>query len=400
MPPEVETSEEVQDTSANDAASAALDEIVGAGTRMTSGADVSEPDSSSAPDEGNSRPSPFDYDTGSEATPEAGQPDEDKGSEGDATGDADATSKPDESGGESTGTESEEGDETGGKPAEGDEGDEGEDAELLDMLGLTPEEPDTIESLKEKYAASSGEGRRLKDRLSEIEQMLLNSKGVRLVETKDGLDLVPSDDYVKEISDDDVPDVGDISQELPQSVRDTLDELDDKAKDVVSAIAKAASKRAMTKLLADRPSVLSEKPRTFISQDESDQCVEDLKNAKLRDGVTPRFPDADKADVQDLMHKMYSADANQSLRDWMSESKDNFFQGLEHLYTKVALGRVRRAIQAQDAKRQQKETESKNKQDASVTAGVDNVERKDAKDGAPKGEADRALDDLVGAKPQ
>jgi len=337
--------------------------------------------STSAPAEGN-RPNPFDYEEGKVA-PTDGQPEGEAG-----TGDATTQVGTDQSSNQAKtdGTVS-----ATGEPAEED------DEDLLDMLGLQKPEPETIETFKKRYEESSREGHRLSEERALIEQML-TAKGVELVKTANGYDFRPREDYVKQITDADLPDLKGLMNELPVDVREELVELGSGADRLVSAIAKEASKKAMVKLLADRPAVTSEAPQNIITTEEADKCLEDMVSAKLRDGVTPRFPEADKPEVQKLMNMVFNSPAKAELKLWMLSKPDRFYNGLELIYTEVGLARVKRVLAKKDADRQRQEVTNKNKSDASVTDGVQNVEPKNAKTGATMSREDQLLADISAAK--
>lgn len=236
--------------------------------------------------------------------------------------------------------------------------------ELSDMLGLPKPEEETAESLRVKYANSSREAHRLVE-LEKARQEFFKSQGLKLVQDEEGkFVLVPDEGYEEKL---------DLSKDL--NIKKIYDNLSEEDKESLItepevALSKIGKKIAM-ELLAKRPPVSARRVETRISDAQADQVWQGFVAAKLQDGKTPRYQDADNPAVVEVMTKMLSVEspAMDKFKKVINSDPDLHYIGLEHLYLKarnaMLEGRLRQAL-AQNQK-QEKKKELVNK--VAVSAG-------------------------------
>jgi len=232
-----------------------------------------------------------------------------------------------------------------------------EEALLNDLLGLSNTKPETVETVREKYQASSREAHALRDERSAIDQMLAD-KGVQLIQVGEGkYDLVANEKYMEDLDDKLIPDVF-------SSLSDAEKEL---AEDKPEEFAKLITKKAMAETQAMRPQANAREDQAVISDATREEVYNNFINAKLADGKTPRYPDASDEKVVDYMLKLYKDPSNEALVDAMQKSPEMYHIGMEALYNKVyRVIAPQKAIEA-DAKAQQKRKEEENKKGLSVS---------------------------------
>jgi hypothetical protein len=104
-----------------------------------------------------------------------------------------------------------------------------------------------------------------------------------------------------------------------------------------------------------RPPVDATAQDQVIAPLEVETCFQDLVNARLGDGKTPRYAGADKPETQQYMRQIYDDPGSESFRNWMNGSKQNFSFGLAMLHGKVAHALGPRLAQQADAQYQHKQ---------------------------------------------
>lgn len=237
--------------------------------------------------------------------------------------------------------------------------------ELSDMLGLPKPEADSLESLRTKYANSSREAHRLVE-LEKARQDFFKSQGLKVVQDEEGkFHLVPDENYESKL---------DVTKELDiQKIYDKLSDDDKEAlvTEPAKALTKIGNKIAM-ELLAKRPPVSGARIENRISEDQKAEVWQSFVNAKLQDGKTPRYQDADNPAVVQVMQRMLSSEspAMDKFKKVVNSDPDLNYIGLEHLYMKAKNVMLEGKIRQLLAKEQKQEQKDKLKKEVAVSAGT------------------------------
>ena len=292
--------------------------------------------------------------------PDAGrQPGQDNATDAKQTG---ATNQPAEEGADK-------------KPKEGQQP-EGSDAtpeakldekQLADLLGEPEPEPDTVETLAKRYEESSKEAHRLLDDDS-AKMQALNELGVEMI--KVGIDpktkkviyaLKPTEKYIQDYTP--TFDSAKIFNGLTEQEKDLFDV--DPAKAVELVLRKAGSE-----MVAKRPPVTATEDDKIIDDYEKESIFKSFVSEKMADGK-PRFPDADKSEVQEMMGRVYNAKTPEmeALRQAMDKSPLMHKLGLRFMYAEASRILYPMKVASVAARSKQAETIQKNKQEVTISAG-------------------------------
>lgn len=217
--------------------------------------------------------------------------------------------------------------EAGEKTAEGAEK-EGEtispeDAAKIERhrLGLSDVEPESVETLKERVAASTREGKSLRGTLNQVLDLVARS-GSTVAELDDGtLGLVPLDSYWEELS------------ELPLEYADQPAEFREK---VTEEEFNAIQKDTAAALSAARPQPTATPEQVRLPVAVLDECFDEMGVSKVVVTGDPLFPEIQDPDIQERMFNLYNEDQFEPFRAAMNTSKVAMKMGLTYLYSRVA----------------------------------------------------------------
>jgi len=355
-----------EESTAQTAEEEVLNSIVNAGEATPD--DEPSPESDPAPAEGNTDQEPT-----PDPSPESGQPEDEAGAqsapdpkpEAKPEGEDDAAPKPDD-------------------PKEGDE--PSEDEELtkaksdlrLALLGSEPE-ADTMDALREKYAAASQEGHRLNEEAKSF-RSFLEEKGLELVTVSDGkLGLVATDKYSSEVDISAVVEKMDIAKVYDSLSDEDKEALGDDAESILTTVAEKLARKAAGVKLASNPPVTATRDEVQISDDSQGRVWESFVAKKMPDGKTPLYADADNAEVVKDMVEAFNRPGEgwQKFRDFALESEANYDVAIEMSYLKAfQIRTLSQAVTKVEQDELQRKTEQ-NKAELTVHAGGADV--------APKG---------------
>lgn len=230
--------------------------------------------------------------------------------------------------------------------------------ELHDLLGLPKAEIDTVETLKTKYANSSREAHRLVE-LEKGRQEFFKSQGLIVHQTEDGkFVLIPDEKYESKL---------DVSKDL--NLKKLVDNLSEQDRDELvtepeKVLTKLGTKIAM-EILAKRPPVSNQRVEIQLTREQSNKVWDDFQNAKLQDGKTARYQDANNPAVVSMMEKMLSVEspAMDKFKKMMNSDPDLHHVGFEYLYLKtrnaMLEGKLRQTLMSNQKATQKKELETK-----------------------------------------
>lgn len=232
-----------------------------------------------------------------------------------------------------------------------------EDALMREALGLKKVEPDTVDSLKARYEASSKEAHRLVEEDRAKAQALVDA-GVEFTRTADGkFALKANQKYLDNLKPEDMPDVfAKLSDEDKELV----------TKDVASKIVKMA----LAEVLPKRPIAKATGEDSVLPGEQVDKCFTDLGEDKLGNGQ-PRYADIKDESVVRYMRELYDRPDRAGLRQWMNQSQENFKSGLSMIHAEVFRVRAPLLAAKKDAEAARKsEQEKLKKKPATVTTGA------------------------------
>lgn len=251
-----------------------------------------------------------------------------------------------------------------------------DDSLIREALGIKSE-PDTPESLKSKYEASSKEAHRLVEEAKAKAEALAEA-GVEFVLTKDGkFALKANDKYLDTFKDTDLPDVyGKLSEEDQGLV----------TKEVAAKIVKQALAEALPK----RPVAKATSNDATISETDIQKVFDSMSGEKMPNGQ-PRFADINEDSTVKYMRELYDRPAAESFRNWMNQSTDNFREGLSMLHAQVFRVRAPLLAAKKNAEAAKKADEDKlKKKPATVASGSGTTPDAMRHKGTPNGGNDPA----------
>lgn len=265
-----------------------------------------------------------------------------------------------------------------GKP-EDEKKDDPDDKDKTEEEPAKEEEPEEDTSLMDELLEVESEKNldvpQLQSRLSEkdryIEQLsselrsmneTLASAGRKIINTPDGPRVAPSED-APEFSPDAVDVEGIIKGLKPEEMDLFVEKPEEAAKLVAERTIKDIASKYMPVQASSNDSVLT--------AEEANSVYEDFINAKLSDGKTPKFPDADSPRINELIKNAYektTSPAMQKFKELAGKDKDVQHIMLEHLYNKVF-----RAIHVQESAKAARlkaksETKEKHEKEPSVSS--------------------------------
>jgi hypothetical protein len=232
-----------------------------------------------------------------------------------------------------------------------------EDSLMREALGLPKVEPETVDTLKARYEASSKEAHRLIEEDKAKAQALADA-GVEFTRTKEGtFALKANQKYLDSLKPEDVPDIyGKLAAEDQEVV----------TKEVAAKIARMA----IAEVLPKRPIAKATGEDAVLPGEQVDRCFSDLGEAKLSDGQ-PRYADIKEDSVVRYMRELYDRPEREGFRKWMNQSADNFKQGLSMIHAEVFRVRAPMLARKKDAEAAMKtEQEKLKKKPATVNSGA------------------------------
>jgi len=375
--------DEIKDTEPT-AESRILDEIVHAGEAPPD--DVPSPESDPTPVEGNAVEKP---------SPESGQLEDEAGVQsGDERPDAEKAS-------DEADPEKSEDPPKVEEPESEEETRKKSEAFEDDLLGGQALEPDTVESLRERYAESSKESHRLNEEIGSF-RAALTELGLNAISVSDGkIGLVPTDKYFEDLNVDNLMKQVDLTKIFDALSEEEQETLGTEPEGVLKTVAKKILKDASGLVLGARPPVTASVEDVEISEGNQAKVYEEFKAEKLRDGVTPRHVDADNTEVVRLMSKafMIASPAMDEFRKWAYRSEDNYAFALRNCWLEAYHVRSRQGAVADNASAELERKKIENKKGLSVHVGGKEIAPEAMNDKATKNTHDSILESIVSATP-
>jgi len=231
------------------------------------------------------------------------------------------------------------------------------ETEARKRLNLLPQEPETVETLQEKYKNASREAHRLVE-LAKAKEKYLADVGVQLIQKDDGsLGLIATDKYTEQIDTTDV-----VKSTIAAMTEDQklIFDSDESAKQTLETLAKEVT----NKVLSKRPPVNATADDVRLPNGEVDAMYNAMAQAKI--GEEPVYPDIADEVMGKIMFDLYSDPTAKPFYVAAHKSKENMQWFLDALH-----GRAFRAIaplkaKQADALRQKEIQKQKKMKEASV----------------------------------
>lgn len=207
-----------------------------------------------------------------------------------------------------------------------------------DLLEVESENEQDVTKLQSRLSEKDRYIGQLGDQLRSINEALA-SAGRKLINTPDGLKMAATDDApefkpeainVKKIVDSLKPEEMDLFVEKPE------------------AAARLIAERTIKEIANRYMPIQASANDSVLTQEDANQVYTSFVEAKLSDGKTQRFPDANSPKVSEMIRTAYeksTSPAMQKFKELASKDKDVQYIMLEYLYNKVF-----RATHAQQAK--------------------------------------------------
>jgi len=224
-----------------------------------------------------------------------------------------------------------------------------EEAELDDILGIKKSEPEDSPVWKERHSEATRTIHELNSEKKEVREFL-ESIGRKMVVTRDGLALVPTDD-AKDFDAEDI-DLNVICNSLSQ------DELDELTTDPIKG-AVAIAKKISGAFASSVTPITARQSDSVLTDEDQRECWDGFVEAKTGNGKT-MFPDAENEDVQAQMRRVYETLPNE-LRDLAGKSKAALSAVQEILWSRVYRRQQAKVALESSRKAKVAEQEKKNK---------------------------------------
>jgi hypothetical protein len=228
------------------------------------------------------------------------------------------------------------------------------DKQAREALGLSDTEPQTIDYLRTKAAASAKEAKGQVQWRKGIEEFLAKEKGLKIVQTNEGFGLVPNADYVAAKANGIVPEV------LKSLTKAELDLGLEKPEELAGVVARKVFESVVSSRL---------EPTTTMGEVQIPDAIKpmltlEVAGAKDKNGKELH---PDYQTLEPFVDGFLADPAQDSFREWMNQSAENFKLGKSLVYGKVHV-RVAPLIAAQeDAKLKLAGKKAAAETDASLT---------------------------------
>jgi len=219
-------------------------------------------------------------------------------------------------------------------------------------LGLENQEPDTVDTIRQRYEASSRENTRIKTKLDAV-QGKLTEKGLKVVETDDGIDFVPDKEYTATQSDELT---GQILSSLSQSDKDA-------AADDPDAFAGKVINEVLSKTAGPKPTKSVDE--VTIGEPIKQLARATVVNAKDAEGNS-KFPDYESLEPY-IKSVTDDPSTPSDFTQFMNRSQENYEFGLKLLYGRVHQTVAPLIAAQKDAQQQLQNRQNNAQQDAPLT---------------------------------
>jgi len=234
--------------------------------------------------------------------------------------------------------------------------------ETRKRLNLIPQEPETIDTLQEKYKQSSRESHRLNDFIKARDKYLSDT-GIQLIEKDDGsLGIIATDKYAQEI------DVGSVVKSTINSLSEDQKIIFESDEAAVSTL-EAITKDIANKVLSKRPPVNATIDDVRLPNREVDSIFDGMSKIKIGEGddAEPLYPDMANEDVGKLMFDLFQDPSARDFYIAANKNPENMKWYLDALHGRIFRARAPLLAKQADAQRQKEQAKLIKQKDASVS---------------------------------
>lgn len=267
-----------------------------------------------------------------------------------------------------------------------------------EALGLSPETEETVETWRGRAEDAARETSRVSQE-REAQLAALREIGVELVHVGDGqYQLAPTDDYRSKFDIDKDVDIARLIEPMSEAQRDAM--FSD-PEGTFAKLSKGVAKKVALELLAKRPPIKEALSRPLLTESETREAYGTFVNAKMPDGKTSMYPDADKPEIQSRMSRLWTdnSPAMNAVREAAVKDKGVYMAAMELCYYKAAYGvtQVKERIRLAGANAAAQELVNQN--DVTIPAGGAGAPAGASPTAAPVSAEDDQLNLIANAKP-
>lgn len=237
---------------------------------------------------------------------------------------------------------------------------EDDDSMLKDFLEIEVDSAKSAEDWKARNSETRRYADELNNKIRSYEEALA-SAGRQLINTDDGLKLAPTEDA---------------EEFKPETVANILKSLTEDEKELFTDEPEKAAKliaERTIKAVADKfAPIQANAQEKRLTSDQLNEVYGSFLSAKMSDGKTARFPDAEDPKVVAMMQQAFDSTTNPAMERLKKEaSKDKDMQHflLEYLYYKTFRARHAQMTYKAEQKKAQEKLKKNNEKEPSLSAG-------------------------------